>query len=113
MSPNRAWQRGHGPLWPGFVRRQEQHMIREDRTVNVLTLTIDNTAQANALTEEMLGQLTDAFTEASANEICAQFSSPLPVGADSRRNGHRAVRTYECGTSVRDDQPPRRGVRSD
>lgn len=88
-------------------------MIREDRTVNVLTLTIDNTAQANALTEEMLGQLTDAFTEASANEICAQFSSPLPVGADSRRNGHRAVRTYECGTSVRDDQPPRRGVRSD
>ena len=43
-------------------------MIRRDRTDDVLTLTIDNTAQANALTEEMLGQLADAFTEASADE---------------------------------------------
>ena len=54
-------------------------MIREDRTVNVLTLTIDNTAQANALTEEMLGQLTDAFTEASANEICANCAVSIPA----------------------------------
>ena len=42
-------------------------MIRRDRTDGVLTLTIDNTAQANALTEEMLGHLTDAFTEANTD----------------------------------------------
>ena len=37
-------------------------MIRRDRTDDVLTLTIVNASQANALTEEMLSQLTDAFT---------------------------------------------------
>ncbi|SMX97112.1 enoyl-CoA hydratase/isomerase family protein [Brevibacterium linens] len=43
-------------------------MIRQGRTDDVLTITIDNRDQANALTEEMLGQLIDAFTEASADE---------------------------------------------
>lgn len=54
-------------------------MISEDRTGDVLTITIDNASQANALNEEMLDQLIDLFTDAG----------------------------------VRDDQPPRRGVRSD
>lgn len=36
-------------------------MITPDRTDNVLTITIDNRDQANALTKEMLDQLIDAF----------------------------------------------------
>lgn len=43
-------------------------MIRQDRTDDILTVTIDNPGQANALTEDMLGQLSDAFTEAVADE---------------------------------------------
>lgn len=43
-------------------------MIRQDRTDDILTVTIDNPGQANALTEDMLGQLIDAFTEAGAHE---------------------------------------------
>lgn len=44
-------------------------MVRYDRADDVLTIAIGNRDQANALTEELLGQLIDAFTEASADEV--------------------------------------------
>lgn len=77
-------------------------MIRRDRAGDVLTLTIDNTAQANALTEEMLGQLTGAFTEASANEdlravlLTSAGGRGFSAGMDTAQFAHTsAERAYE------------------
>lgn len=77
-------------------------MIRRDRTDDVLTLTIVNASQANALTEEMLSQLTDAFTEASGDEdlravlLTSAGGRGFSAGMDTARFAHMsAKRAYE------------------
>lgn len=77
-------------------------MIRQDRTDDVLTITIDNRDQANALTEEMLGQLIDAFTEASADEelravlLTSAGGRGFSAGMDTAQFAHTsASQAYE------------------
>ncbi|WP_423058787.1 enoyl-CoA hydratase/isomerase family protein [Brevibacterium linens] len=77
-------------------------MIRRDRTDDVLTLTIVNASQANALTEEMLSQLTDAFTEASGDEdlravlLTSAGGRGFSAGMDTAQFAHTsAKRAYE------------------
>jgi enoyl-CoA hydratase len=77
-------------------------MIRQDRTDDVLTVTIDNRDQANALTEEMLGQLIDAFTEADADEglravlLTSAGERGFSAGMDTAQFAHTsASRAYE------------------
>lgn len=77
-------------------------MITPDRTDNVLTITIDNRDQANALTEEMLDQLIDAFAEASADEslravlLTSAGGRGFSAGMDTAQFAHTsASRAYE------------------
>lgn len=77
-------------------------MIRHDRTDDVLTITIDNRDQANALSEEMLGQLIDAFTEASADEelravlLTSTGGRGFSAGMDTAQFAHTsASQAYE------------------
>lgn len=77
-------------------------MIRQDRTVDILTITIDNASQANALNEEMLDQLIGAFTEASADEslravlLASTGGRGFSAGMDTTQFAHSSgSRAYE------------------
>ncbi|MGO0603938.1 enoyl-CoA hydratase-related protein [Brevibacterium linens] len=69
-------------------------MVRYHRADDVLTIAIDNRDQANALTEELLGQLIDAFTEASADEVLRAVLLTSAGGRALCRDGHGTVRPH-------------------
>ena len=75
-------------------------MVRYHRADDVRTIAIDNRDQANALTEELLGQLIDAFTEASADEVLravlitsAGGRGPLPGWTRHGSSTHSSLST--------------------
>ena len=74
-------------------------MVRYHRADDVLTIAIDNRDQANALTEELLGQLIDAFTEASADEVLrgaphlGRRAGPLPGWTRHGSSTHSSLST--------------------
>ncbi|WP_152347578.1 enoyl-CoA hydratase/isomerase family protein [Brevibacterium sp. CFH 10365] len=77
-------------------------MISQDRTGDILTITIDNASQANALTEEMLDQLIGAFIEAGADEslravlLTSTGGCGFSAGMDTTQFAHSsASRAYE------------------